>query len=66
MKSIVLFIDRLGELIKNKFFNDKNYTNNLACSQWQKYTKEIASQENHNKVTEYLNNYLLTTRWQTV
>jgi len=66
MKNLVLFFRCVGEKIKNLFFNSKNNSKSVACSQWQKYTEENASAEDKSSVEEYLKNYQVTTRWQTL
>lgn len=66
MKIFVLFFRCVGEKIKNKFFIGKNSSKNIACSQWKKYTEENISTEDRSSVEEYLKNYQLTTRWQTL
>lgn len=66
MKSLVLFFRCAEEKIKNKFFNGMYDEKRVACGQWQKYIGEDTSDEDKNGVEEYLKNYQLTTRWQTL
>jgi len=66
MKSLVLIFRCVGEKIKNKFFIGKNGTKSIACSQWQKYIDENTSSEDKSGLQEYLKDYQLTTRWQTL
>lgn len=66
MKSFVLFFRCVEEKIKNKFFIDKNHTIEIACSQWQKYTEEKGSSDDQTGIEEYLKNYQVITRWQTL
>jgi len=66
MKKLVLIFRCVEEKIKNKFFISKNNSKNIACNQWQKYTEENSSSEDRSSVEEYLKNYQVTTRWQTL
>ncbi len=66
MKSLMLFFRCAEEKIKNKFFNNKNGKKTESCSQWQKYMVDCTSEEDKNGVEEYLKNYQVTTRWQTL
>jgi len=66
MKNLVLFFRCVGEKLKNKFFNSKNNEKEVACTQWQKYLEDNSSAEDKIGVEEYLKDYQLTTRWQTL
>jgi len=66
MKKLVLFFRCVEEKIKNKFFKFENSSKSIACNQWQKYTEENSSSEDRSSVEEYLKNYQVTTRWQTL
>ncbi len=66
MKKVVLFIRCAGEKIKNKFFNSQNQVENVACEHWKEVQEETASDKDQISVEEYLKNYQVTTRWQTL
>lgn len=66
MRKVVLCIRCAGETIKNKFFNRQNQVENVACEQWKEVQEESATVKDQISVEEYLKNYQLTTRWQTL
>jgi len=66
MKKVVLCIRCAGELLKNKFFNNRNQVENVACERWKEVLEESTSVKDQISVEEYLKNYQLTTRWQTL
>ena len=62
MKTIVMFLNCVKGKIKNKFFKSDNPEEIQACEQWKKITDELKAGVDENGVEEYL----VTTRWQTV
>lgn len=62
MKTIVIFLNCVKGKIKNKFFKCSKHEKNQAYEQWKKIADELNAGVGENGVEEYL----VTTRWQTV
>ena len=66
MKTTILFFKCVSLKIKKKFFKHQKYDNSHACEEWKKFNTELNVGGDQNTVEEYINNYQLTTRWQTL
>ena len=66
MKTTMLFCKCLFDKIKKKFFKYQKHDNSHACEEWEKFNNELKSEDDQKAIDEYLNNYRLTTRWQTL
>ena len=66
MKTTLLFLKYLYHKIKKKIFKYRKYDNNHVCKKWKEFDIELTSVDGQGIIKEYLNNYRLTTRWQTL
>ena len=65
MKRIKFILECITKTIKNKFFKSQKTDISHECEKLLE-NMEIVVQEGENKEEEYLLNYNITTRWQTL
>lgn len=66
MKRTRAFMGCVSEKIKKYFFNRRKSDINHACEKLKELRDENTTKEDVTLAEEYLNNYNITTRWQTV
>lgn len=66
MKRVKLILACVNEKIKKYFFKEQKTDNYHACRELLEADVKTGSDQEKRQVEEYLKNYSLTTRWQTV
>jgi hypothetical protein len=66
MKKTIVFIKCATDKIKKIFFNLEKDQKGQSCEQFKMMNDEVKNMEEIQRTEEYLNNYQLTTRWQTL
>ncbi len=66
MKWIFAISQCLKSLLKKKIFNDSKTDISHECQKMIKDTKNLVLADEEKREEEYIDNYTITTRWQTV
>ncbi|MBN2636639.1 MAG: hypothetical protein JXR61_10245 [Prolixibacteraceae bacterium] len=66
MKKVVRFFKCAMQLIKKKFFKEAKADIYQDCKEVLNFDETNSSQDELNSFNEYLENYKVTTRWQTL